>query len=116
MMGAMVPSRSRSNGPLDIPSGGVLIAHTSDLHLGSEVLGGDSPMGLAPLRAVLTTSRGAQILLVAGDMFDNNRVSITLLEGCVALLAETAIRVVILPGNHDALTPDSVYRRGPFGA
>jgi DNA repair exonuclease SbcCD nuclease subunit len=49
-------------------------------------------------------------------MFDNNRVSVSLLEACAALLAEAGLQTVILPGNHDPLTPDSVFRRGPFAA
>jgi hypothetical protein len=96
------------------PTDGVIVIHTSDLHLGSEVHGGDGPEGLAPLRAVLAATHGAYLLLVAGDMFDNNRVSAPLLEAAARLLSEADLQTVILPGNHDALTLDSVYRRGPF--
>jgi DNA repair exonuclease SbcCD nuclease subunit len=53
-------------------------------------------------------------LLIAGDLFDNNRLAAPLLEAAATLLAEADLRIVILPGNHDALTPDSVYYRGPF--
>jgi DNA repair exonuclease SbcCD nuclease subunit len=101
--------------PRDHSVGDVLVAHTSDLHIGSEVHVGDGPEGLGPLKTVVATARGAHVLLIAGDMFDNNRVSAPLLDACTALLAELDLRIVILPGNHDALTPDSVFRRGPFG-
>jgi DNA repair exonuclease SbcCD nuclease subunit len=94
----------------------VLVVHTSDLHLGSEIHDGEGagPDGLAPLRAVLAAAQQADLLLVVGDMFDNNRLGAPLLEAAAILLAETPMQVVILPGNHDPLTPDSVYRRGPF--
>ena len=94
----------------------VLVVHTSDLHLGSEIHGGDGSgqESLAWLRAVLASAQQAQLLLVAGDMFDNNRLSASLLEAATSLLAEANLQIVILPGNHDPLTPDSVYRRGPF--
>jgi hypothetical protein len=90
----------------------LVVVHTSDLHLGSDANGGD---GLGTLAAVLAAAREAQLLLVAGDLFDNNRLSTSFVDAAAALLAEARPRVVILPGNHDALTPDSVYRRGAFG-
>ena len=94
----------------------VLLVHTSDLHLGAEIQGDDGagPDSLYRLRQVLAAAERAHVLLVAGDMFDNNRLPLSLLERVTMLLAQAALRVVILPGNHDPLTPDSVYRRGPI--
>ncbi len=90
----------------------VVIVHTSDLHLGWGHESGNDL--LAPLHQVLTAARHAHILLVAGDLFDHNRLPFPLLDAAAALLAAADCRVVILPGNHDPLTPDSVYHRGPI--
>jgi DNA repair exonuclease SbcCD nuclease subunit len=99
----------------DVPSGSldpVCVVHTSDLHLGSDVQSAD-PRPTASLEAVLTTAAGlgADLLLVAGDLFDNNRVSDSLVDLVARLMDAAGLRSVILPGNHDALTSDSVYRR-----
>ena len=94
----------------------IVIAHSSDLHID----GADSHAkygidGVASLIAVLATARAAaaDIVLLAGDTFDNNRVPAPVLDEVARLVAEAAIPVVILPGNHDPALPDSVFvRRG----
>jgi len=45
-------------------------------------------------------------------VFDNNRQPKTILNRCVELLSDAGRPVLILPGNHDPVTPDSVYLRG----
>lgn len=102
--------------PLNWPAG-LQVVHTSDLHLGSSALGipEDDPRNLDLLQDVLSAARGAHLLLIVGDMFDNNRLPTSLLEATAHLLAAAELQVVILPGNHDPLTADSVYRRGPIG-
>jgi DNA repair exonuclease SbcCD nuclease subunit len=45
-------------------------------------------------------------------VFDHNRVPLEFIDRAARLLADAALPVVILPGNHDCLTPNSVYRRG----
>jgi DNA repair exonuclease SbcCD nuclease subunit len=93
----------------------VLVAHTSDVHVGSDVFaGGEDQDPLRDLRRILAAAEQVQVLLVAGDLFDNNRLPLPLLEATAELLDQASPRVVILPGNHDPLTPDSVYHRGPF--
>jgi DNA repair exonuclease SbcCD nuclease subunit len=61
----------------------------------------------------LTTASAvnADVLVLAGDSFDNHRQPLDLLERAAEMLRDYSKRVVILPGNHDPLTPDSVYRR-----
>jgi DNA repair exonuclease SbcCD nuclease subunit len=93
----------------------VLVAHTSDVHVGSDIFaGGEDQDPLRNLRRILAAAEQVQVLLVAGDLFDNNRLPLPLLEATAELLDQATPRVVILPGNHDPLTPDSVYHRGPF--
>jgi DNA repair exonuclease SbcCD nuclease subunit len=91
------------------------IAHTSDLHIGAR----SSRDGeLHSLRAVLdaSTEAGARALLLAGDIFDNNRVAPAIVAEAAAMLAASDIAVIILPGNHDPATPDTVYRHEALAA
>ena len=53
-------------------------------------------------------------MLLAGDIYDSNRVSDRAIEGSVAWFESLEIPVVILPGNHDCYDDRSVYRRSPF--
>jgi DNA repair exonuclease SbcCD nuclease subunit len=85
------------------------LIHSSDLHV-------DDGRGSAGLAAVLRTARRleADLVLLAGDTFDSHMVGAATVERARALLAEAGLPVVILPGNHDPATGDSVYRRGGF--
>jgi len=103
----------KDNGVSDLKPDIVLV-HSSDLHVDddpSEPGYGDD--GTSGLRWVLKTARAvdADVVLLVGDTFDNNRQSAAIMQRATALLAEAGRPVVILPGNHDPLTPDSVYRR-----
>lgn len=77
----------------------------------TEAVGGDT---LAPLGLVLDAARtaNADLVVVAGDLFEHNRLPTALLGRTARLLAGAGMEVVILPGNHDPATPDSAYRRG----
>jgi DNA repair exonuclease SbcCD nuclease subunit len=97
----------------------IVLVHSSDLHVDDDRIaalnGGDGTAGLA---AVLRAARAAaaDIVLLAGDTFDNHAVSAATIERAGRLLAEAALPVVILPGNHDPATPDSIFVRGGFAA
>lgn len=92
----------------------LLLAHSSDLHLASDYRPGED---LARLRTVVETAKqaGAQALLLAGDIFDHNRVKLALIDEVGRALNDGGLPVVILPGNHDCLAAGSVYRRGGLG-
>ena len=94
----------------------VVIVHSSDLHLGTDDSFSDRDR-LAVLPKVLSaaTEVAADVVLLAGDSFDNHRQPVELLVRAAQILGEYGKPVVILPGNHDPLTPDSVYRRGGLG-
>jgi DNA repair exonuclease SbcCD nuclease subunit len=94
----------------------VTIVHSSDLHLGTDDSFSDKDR-LAVLPKVLTAAAEvyADVVVLAGDSFDNHRQPLELLERAAELLREYRKAVVILPGNHDPLTPDSVYRRADLG-
>ena len=96
----------------------IVLVHSSDLHVDHDhtepVYDGD---GTAGLRWVLDTARGldAHAVLLVGDVFDHNRQTPPTMDRALNLLAGAGRPVVILPGNHDPLTPDSVYRRYGLG-
>jgi DNA repair exonuclease SbcCD nuclease subunit len=90
-----------------------IVVHSSDLHLGVDDSFSNSD-SLAVLPKVLATAAAvcADIVLLAGDTFDNHRQPLQLLERAARMMRDYRRPIVILPGNHDPLTPDSVYRRG----
>ena len=65
---------------------------------------------------MLTTARalGADIVLLAGDTFENNHLGAAMIGRVGALLADAGASILILPGNHDPALPDSVFVRGRF--
>ena len=96
----------------------IIVVHSSDLHVDDERIaalhGGD---GTAGLGSVLTTARalGADVVILAGDTFDNHMVTANTIDRAGELLADAGLPVVILPGNHDPAMPDSIWMRGRLG-
>src|SRR5262245_13488179 len=93
-------------------NGEVVLAHSSDLHVSDEQLPGFYN-GLLGLKSVLAAAQSvrADVVLLAGDTFDHGRISESVLGEATALLAAAPARVVLLPGNHDSIMPDCLYRR-----
>lgn len=87
--------------------------HTSDLHLGKRFgnFSGDLPSRLREARhGVLATlaqrarDHGADIILLAGDTFDTETPAPDVLRQALTEMAHhSALRWVMLPGNHDSL-------------
>ena len=92
----------------------IVLVHSSDLHVDDEDNATKHSDGVAGLAAVLAAARdaNADIVLLAGDTFDNNRVPAPVLTRTAQLLADAGRPVVILPGNHDPALPNSVFVRG----
>jgi len=84
------------------------VLHTSDLHL---VAPGDSACQSLEALVNLAIEFKVDLVIIAGDLFDRNRVNETLVSFVVEQLQRLPAYVVILPGNHDCLTPDSVFGR-----
>ena len=86
------------------------ILHAADLHLDSP-FAGLSPEQAAQRRGLqrqlpgqivdLANDRGCQLLLLAGDVFDGERVCPETIEALQAAFARCRARVFIAPGNHD---------------
>jgi DNA repair exonuclease SbcCD nuclease subunit len=83
-----------------------VLVHSSDIHI-------DDARGTAGLSVVLATARALRgdVVLLAGDTFENDRPSAAVLDRAGELLAEAGMPIVILPGNHDPALPDSVFAR-----
>ena len=96
----------------------IVLVHSSDLHVDEDRAGDHSGEGTAALRSVLATTRAlrADLLLLAGDTFENNQLGGAILDRTRRLLAEAGLPIVILPGNHDPALAQSVFVRGGFGA
>ncbi len=93
----------------------IRLIHTSDTHLGDDW---DPDAAQRALSAVVDGVHlfHADALLIAGDVFDNARISDAVLEFFVSEMARAQVPAVILPGNHDLYDAASLYRRGPFQA
>jgi DNA repair exonuclease SbcCD nuclease subunit len=87
----------------------VIVVHSSDVHVDTLVEDGTAALG-----AVVAAARQqrADLLLLAGDTFEHNRLPLDLLARAAAVLEGAAMPVVILPGNHDPAIPESVFHRG----
>ena len=55
------------------------------------------------------TQTKADVVIIAGDLFDSERIKDDLISFVVEALKRLPMYVVILPGNHDCLTPASAY-------
>ncbi len=95
----------------------VVIVHSSDLHVDDNytagLYGGDGAGGLVVVLAAARQA-AADAVVLAGDVFEHNRLPPAVVARAARLMADAGVPVVILPGNHDPATPDSVWRRGPL--
>ena len=95
------------------------VLHTADVHLGSDGYG-DAAQQAAhgersrhAFRRVIDRALADRVdlLLIAGDLFDHNRVPDETVAFARAELDRLHQPVVILPGNHDALSTNAIYDR-----
>jgi len=87
------------------------ILHTADLHIAFPH--DKACHGLEAVVNLAIKSR-ADLLLIAGDLFDHNRIEGELLEFVREQFRRLPIPVVVLPGNHDCLVPGGVLSRKDF--
>lgn len=97
-------------------TGDIVLVHSSDIHVDTEstarAYGGDGNMGL---RLVLEAAQNlaADVVLLAGDTFEHNRLPLSILDQTTRILGDSGLEIVILPGNHDpANGGDAPYDRG----
>jgi DNA repair protein SbcD/Mre11 len=84
------------------------IAITADLHLTSRA---EHPQRFAALEDILIQMLdcGAHTLIIAGDLFDENRRDFHEFEEIIARQDFRSLHVVIIPGNHDATLKQSSF-------
>ncbi len=98
------------------------LLHTSDVHLGAYDYRGASEASREALEAGFRRvidvgiAEGVDLALIAGDFFDNARVRDETLEFAALELARLEKPVVIAPGNHDHVGPNSIYDRRDLSA
>lgn len=90
----------------------IVLVHSSDLHIDNDIRPGRYN-GLDGLHYVLKAAEAvsADVVLLAGDTFDNGRVDEAIASRAGAILAEARCPVVLLPGNHDPALPDGIFHR-----
>ncbi|MAV26576.1 MAG: hypothetical protein CMQ05_10720 [Gammaproteobacteria bacterium] len=90
------------------------VLHTSDVHL-DNVIGptGEESPAQKGLMSVIDKSIELEVdlLLIAGDLFDHNRVKSPCLEFATEQLSRTSCPVVMITGNHDCMAEYSIYHQ-----
>jgi len=90
------------------------ILHTSDIHLDNNIGSrGEESSGQLGLIKVVNKALAMDVdmFLLAGDLFDHNRVKTACLEFASEQLSRLRCPVVMVTGNHDCLADYSVYHR-----
>ena len=97
------------------------LLHTSDLLLGREfahchqVADRVRAARMETLRTILALGRkeAVEAIIVAGNLWADNRVGLALIEETAALLSKSDVPVYLLPGHLDPITADSPYELYP---
>lgn len=89
------------------------ILHTSDTHLGDPYGHSSSEKSFKNVLDAVDSTQ-SNFLLIVGDVFDNERVSDECLQFFISQISRTNIPIIILPGNHDLMHSNSVYKRSVF--
>lgn len=101
----------------------VKFLHTSDWQLGMtrHYLDGEAQGRFSQARldavtcmAELADERDCAFVVVAGDVFETNQPDQKTIGRALDALKSFTVPVYLLPGNHDAYDPSSVYRRKDF--
>lgn len=98
---------------ITMPLQHIRLIHTSDTHLGDHL---GHPSSNNALQKVVseTILLGADFLLLAGDIFDNERISDETVKFFLDEISKLDTPVILLPGNHDLMHDTSIYKRGIF--
>ena len=91
------------------------LLHTSDLHLGSDVLPEDKLKGFDQV-ILLARSERVHALLISGDLFDSYTVSDDDVSYAFKALGSLSLPVIFLPGNHDINLLKSKLDLNQFGS
>jgi DNA repair exonuclease SbcCD nuclease subunit len=95
------------------------VLHTADVHLDSDSYGAaHQDRSRVVLHGIVDRALADEVdlVLIAGDLFDHNRVPDETIAFVRAELDRLRQPVVLMPGNHDALYPNAIYDRHDFTA
>ena len=95
------------------------LLHTADVHLDNPPRGAtEPPKAHRVFAAIIDRALDARVdvALIAGDLFDHNRVADETVAFAQRQLRRLHCPAVILPGNHDCLHPSGIYARHDFSA
>lgn len=93
----------------------IVVVHTSDVHVDHEYSArqnnGD---GARPLAVVLAAAKaaGADVLLLCGDTFDCHNIPVDLVRRVAAMIRDSGVTTVLLPGNHDPAIEEAIWEKG----
>ena len=91
------------------------LIHTADVHLGGGAEGSAAPRAFAGVLD-LALAEQADIFLIVGDLFDDNRPKPPVVEHAIAQINRFPGPVILLPGNHDCVDTGSIYHKVDFEA
>jgi len=111
----MLPVMASSRRPLRL-------LHTADIHLDSDGCGNAAEQAAHRERerrifrriVECALTERVDLLLIAGDLFDHNRVPDETVQFVRTELDRLRQPVIILPGNHDCLRTNAIYDRHDF--
>ena len=89
------------------------IAHTSDVHLGNGDEGAPAREAFARVVDAVADTR-ADLFLIAGDLFDHNRIGRAVIDFVYEALTRVECPTVIIAGNHDCWEERAVLKRMNF--
>ena len=100
------------------------VLHTADVHLGRDGYGDAEEQAAHHARGRRAFHRVVEraladrvdVVLIAGDLFDHNRLPDETVQFVRAELQRLRQPVVILPGNHDSLCTNAIYDRHDIAA
>ena len=103
----------------------IKILHTADVHIGAKLtfLGERAEEQRKQINATFSATcalgakQKADLLLIAGDLFDSpypSAANVLFVQDCLQKLNARGIYVVIIPGNHDLLEAGSIFARDSF--
>jgi DNA repair exonuclease SbcCD nuclease subunit len=95
------------------------LLHTADIHLDNPPVAADQPPKVhRAFEAIVDCALDVNVdlVLIAGDLFDHNRVGEETVVFAQDQLRRLHCPAVILPGNHDCLQAGGIYSRHDFNA
>jgi DNA repair protein SbcD/Mre11 len=102
-----------------LPRPALKLLHTADVHL--DVDGYSANPHIHDHRAIthqafstvidVAIREEVDLVIIAGDLFDSNRPSGDVVDFAIQEIRRAGRPVVMIPGNHDCLSPQSIYRQ-----